>query len=450
MSTIPLLERAIDQKLVRLKELNQRDDFSEAESVEVDQLKEQLTADQDKLEQRKWLASLEVESAKPLPTDYADARAQYSIRKAVLAMNGDSNVDASLEKEVSQQITADSGKSPSKGMWCPTERVTHAVTTTTPSGGAGSNLISTEHLTGQYINLLRPSRLTSIPFTRLSSKGDVAIPKAKADITSAKFLGESENLTSSDGEFESVTCSPTKYGAMSEFSALLLAQSDPSIDTLLAQSLSEKLQRIYDRVCIYGKQVGVTAGDTRTGYGGSGATWTIGDWTGLVGSTDKQFAGITQGIDPTALTGNNGKSLSVSDIERLMAELDKEELPEDGRWVLLSAPLARKLSVTLEFSSSGSMPIFRGGRVRDYNTLVTNLIPSNRKKGTATALSDLIVVHAPSYGLVDFYGGLELMTNQYSQFASGNIQIRAMGFVGSFKKYDALAEWYNVCETVIS
>ena len=449
MSTIPLLERSIDQKMARLRDLNQRTEFSEAEDKEVDNLRADLNKEQEALDKRRWLASLEAENAKPIEPDYQQERQKYSLRKAVLLLAG-MKVDAGREVEISKQMEIDSGRSPNKGLWCPLPRETHAVTTTTPAGGPGKSLVDTEHLAGQYINLLRPSRLTGIPFTRLRSKGDVSIPKAKADISSARFLGESENLVSSDAEFESVSCVPTKYGAMSEFSALLLSQSDPSIDTLLANSLSEKLQRIYDRVCLYGKQVGVTAGDTRTGYGGSGATWTIGDWTGLVGATARQFAGITQGIDPTALSGNDGKALTVADIEKLMAELDKEELDESGRWVILSAPLARKLSVTLEFSSSGAMPIFRNGRVRNYNTHVTNLIPSNRKKGGGSALSDLIVVHAPSYGLVDFYGGLEIMTNQYSQFASGNIQIRAMGFVGSFKKYDALAEWYNACQTVIS
>ena len=449
MQTIPILERAIDQRISRLKELNQRSELTEGETTEVDQLRDELTDHQKKLEQRRWMASLEKENAKPQTADFQKAKESYSIRKAILSQLPNNRVDAGREIEVSQELQRQSGKH-TDGLWCPVEQ-TRAVTTTTPSGGPGSEAIGRRHMSSQFINLLRPSTLGDLPFTRLTSKQDISIPKQKATAPTGKFIGETDDITSGDLQLESVTASPTRLGALSSYSTTMLIQSQPSIDQLIANDLSQNLSRILDRVIMYGKNTKVTAGDTRTGYGGSGATWTLADWTGLVGDTDKQFAGILNGIDPITPKGTltAGKEIDIETIAQLMSELDKEELPTDGRYFILSSALYHKLSTTLEFTSSGSQTIGRNMTVRGYPTKITNLIPANRKKGGATTLSDLIYVHCPSYGLVDFYNGIEIMSNPYSEFGKGIIQVRAMSYMASFKRYSALAEWTNQAVTAL-
>ena len=450
METIPILERAIDQRLTRVQELNKRTDLTESEQSEVANLRQELTDKQNQLEQRRWMATLEKDNAKPESPDIANAKKQYSLRKAILSQLPNSKIDAGLEKEVSQQMTMDSGKH-TDGLWAPVEQRT--VTTTTPSAGAGGSLVGTRHLGSSFINLLRPSLLsTQLPFTRLSAKQNLSIPKAKATAPTSKFIGETDAITSGDAQFESISVSPSRAGALTEYSTTMLIQSDPSIDQLLATDISQNLQRIIDRVIVYGKNTTVTAGNTQTGFGSG--TFTAAQFTDLVGSTANQFAGILNSITPETPTGTvtNGKAIDVSDIAKLMALLDVGELPSENRYFLLSSNLFHKLSTTLEFSSSGSMPIGRSDMtVRGYPTIISNLIVSNRTKGTSTNnLGDLVYFHAPSYGLVDFYNGIEIMSNPYSEFSKGIVQVRAMCYMGSFKRYSTLAKWYNQCQTAIS
>ena len=446
MSTIPVLEREIDSKISRLKELNKREEFTDGEQTEITNIRKELTDKQNQLEQRRYLASLEAESIKPDEPDLAQAKKDFSVRKAILGQMVGNKVDDGLEREVSANFAREANE-PTEGIWCPIE--TRAVTTTTPSGGAGSHLVADMHQS-QIIPLLRPSLIASqLPFTRLSAKGNLSIPRQKAGVK-GKFLGETASLANEDSEYETVTASPKRVGALASFSVQMMLQSDPSIEGLVVNDINERLQRVVDKVILYGQNDSVTAGDTTTGFG-SGA-FTLAQWEGEVGAVADQFEGITHDISATTPTGttlNNGKAIDVKDIEKLQSELDSTDLSAD-RYFICSPQLYRRLATTLEFSSSSSEVIGRGMRVRDYPTVLSTAVVSNRTKGTASTLADLILVHPASYAIVTWQA-VQVLVNPYADadYKAGRISVRAMAYMSSYKRYADLARWYNQCVTII-
>lgn len=454
MNSIPVLNREIDQRVTRLRNLNKDLEtraMTEAEKAEVDSLKQELDQRQAELEQRKYLAQVEADSIRPDAPDIQKAKRQFSVRRAILGQMQQSKIDDGLEREVSAEFARNTN-TPTEGIWCPVDQQ-RAVTTTTPSAGPGSNLVSTDHLGSQFVPLLRPSLVAQqIPITRLTAKGNLQVPRAKAGVT-GKFLGETASLSSEDSQYETVSASPKRVGALSSFSYQMMLQSDPSIESLVVSDINERLQRVVDKVVLYGKNDTVTAGNTQTGYGSG--TFTLAQWTGHVGNIADQFEGIANGVTPATPSGTvtNGKAISVDDIAKLKTELDKEDIPMDGRYFLISPALYNKLSVTLEFASSGSQPIGRGMTVRGMPTVVSNAIVSNRTKGSASgSLSDMIYVHAPSYVLVSF-DAVQILVNPYADadYKAGRVSVRAQAYLSAFKRYSStdICQWYNQCITAI-
>ena len=453
MSTIPILEREIDQKLSRLKELNQRSEFTEGESAEVDKLRQELSEKQNQLEQRQYLANLEADSVKPDEPDLAKAKKEFSVRKAILSQIPTAKIDAGQEIEVSQELSNRSNvPDKEQGIWCPIEKQ-RAITYTTPSGGAGQNIVGTDHLGSQFIGLLRSSELASkLPMLRLSSSSLLRIPRQKTGVF-GKALGESDTLTNEDAQFEVVTCGPPKrVGILASYSYQQMLMSDPSVETLVVSDLNDRMQRIVDKLILYGQNDSIAAGNSTTGYGTG--TFTVAQWTGRIGALAHQWEGITHDVTPATpvTTGvTNGLTLKIEDITHLKNEIDKEDIGMEGRVFITSPMLANKLSDTLEFASSGSQPIFRNGMIRSMPTVLSTAVVHNRVKGNSgNTLSDLIYAHFPSFGFVTF-DAVQILTNPFgdADFKAGRISVRAQCYHDTFKRYSSssICSWYNQCVT---
>ena len=454
MATIPVLEREIDQRIFRLKKLNEQDDFTEGDQNEITTLREELNDKQNQLEQRRYLASLEADSVKADEPDLAKAKREFSVRKAILSQIPTWKGDAGLELEVSQEISGRSKQANEDGsVWCPLEQQ-RAITNTTPSGGAGSNIIGTDHLGSQFIPLLRSSRIASLlPMLRLSASNLLRIPRQKSGVF-GKALGETASLTNEDAEFEVVTAGPPKrVGILASYSYQQMLMSDPSVESLVVSDLNERMQRVVDKLILYGQNDTITAGQTNTGYGTH--PFTLKQWTDRIGELAVHWEGITHDVPfttPVTATAQttDGLTLKIEDITKLKNEIDKEDIPMDGRVFVTSPMLYNKLSDTLEFSSSGSMPIARNGTIRGMPTVLSTAVVHNRSKGTGRTLSDLIYAHWPSFGFVTF-DAVQILTNPYgdADFKAGRISVRAQCYHDTFKRYDSssICSWYGQCVT---
>ena len=168
----------------------------------------------------------------------------FSLLRALQSQIG-ANVDAGREKEISNELARREGRS-TDGILVPYgaifEQRADVMTTAAPASGPGSNLIGTEYLAGQYIDLLRENDpLASLGIRHLTGlQGNVEIPKALTG-TSVGWFAENTNISATDMSFESVQLAPKHLGALAEISRNMILQSSPDIEGLLKSDLSQAM-----------------------------------------------------------------------------------------------------------------------------------------------------------------------------------------------------------------
>src|SRR5690606_26582066 len=114
------------------------------------------------------------------------------------------------------------------------------ITTTAPVGGPGSNLVATDHLGNQFIDILRARMIVRGLGARVLGGlvGNVAIPGLKAS-ASAEWIAENSALSGSDMELRKVQMSPKHVGALPEFSRNMLLQTSPDIEQLIRADFAD-------------------------------------------------------------------------------------------------------------------------------------------------------------------------------------------------------------------
>ncbi|CUW39291.1 putative Major capsid protein HK97 [Magnetospirillum sp. XM-1] len=324
----------------------------------------------------------------------------FSLIRAIASQVPDlaGKVDCGREREMSAEMQRRSGVT-AKGMMVPLNVFEQRVTTTTaPVGGPGSNLIATDHLGGQYIDLLRAKLVMRGLGARVLNGlvGNVEIPKLKQSTTSA-WIAENGALSASDLEHTKVTMSPKHAGCLTEFSRNMLMQSSPDIEQLIRADFAAVLAEAIDRVAIKG--------------GGSNEP------TGILG---------TSGIGSVAM-GTNGGAITWDKVIDLIAELETDNV--EGTAFLTNTKVRKSGRKALKVSgdAAGGFIWTEPGSLAGYNAAITNLVPSDGTKGTGTNLSSMIFGNFSDL-LIGYWSAFDLLVNPYeaTAYAKGNVQVRGM------------------------
>lgn len=208
---------------------------------------------------------------------------KFSLRLAIAGQVPDLNIDNGRERELSAELQRRSGRK-HQGLTVPysvfRQKVeSRVLTTTAPGAGPGSNLIQTDHLGAQYIDLLRAALvLRAMGATVLSGLvGNVDIPKAKVSGTS-QWVAENAGLSAADLQFQKVSLTPKHAGALTEVSRNMLLQSSPDIETLLRRDFAELMAQAIDSAGLRGgganEPIGIIAhSDVVDVSMSSGPTW---------------------------------------------------------------------------------------------------------------------------------------------------------------------------------
>jgi HK97 family phage major capsid protein len=188
------------------------------------------------------------------PVDFEREKRSFSLIKAIQHQLG-ARVDAGRELEVSAELARQEQRS-TDGILTPYsvfERRAGTITTTDPAGGPGSNLIGTDHLGGQYIDLLREANpLAGLGVRTISGlQGNVEIPKAKTS-TAVGWVAENTAFPDTDAAFDKITLSPKHVGALTSYSRNMLLQSSPDIESILRSDLAQVLGLEVARATING------------------------------------------------------------------------------------------------------------------------------------------------------------------------------------------------------
>lgn len=334
-------------------------------------------------------------------------RERYSIRKAILALvDPEARRDAGFELEVSREAARSMNKK-TQGILIPFEVLAAAnrrdilVGTNT----MGGYLVQTDVLGGSFIDILRNASVTlragAVPLGGLS--GNVSIPKKSTGAT-AYWVAEGTNITESSPTFGQVAMTPKTMGGLVEYTRKFLLQSSMDAEQLVRQDLAELLAVELDRVAITGT------------------------------STSNEPTGIrnTASVGSVAMGTNGGAPTWAKMVEFLSTLGAANAMQGRVGWVTNSKVMAKLLQVDKgtnvgqwiwEPGAAGSLA---DGMIAGYPAFISNNVPSNLTKGTSTGSCSAILYGNWSEVMIGQWGALELMSDPYTAFASGNVRIRAL------------------------
>ena len=331
------------------------------------------------------------------------AQREFSIARAIAGAAG-LNVDWSRERETSAELQRRSGRA-FQGVAVPMAALSRRVeqrtiTTTTPSGGPGSNLIQTMLAADQFIDLLRPAMVIRQLGARVLSGlvGNVDVP-AQAGATAVGWVAENTALSFSDIPFTKVSLRPKHCGALVELSRNMLLQTTPDVEQLIREDLAQVLARALDAAAIAG-------------------TGTNNDPVGIINQS-----GVT-----TVPIATNGGAITWPTVLSLIETVENANAPADSRAFVGNPHIKAQAMNTPRISGVAlGMVMENGETLAGYPYASTTLAPSNGTKGTGTNLSTLIF-GSWSEVLLGMWSELDILVNPFADapYQKGNIWVRGM------------------------
>ncbi len=201
-----------------------------------------------------------------LDDDFDRVPEEYSIVRAIAGASG-MEVDDGYEREVSAELAHRAGKTP-QGIMVPTAALTRRVRPmekrVLTGAGDAADIISTDHMGNQFIDLLRAKMVMGKLGARTLSglKGNTDIPRMASNVASG-WRAENSAFPEGDHAFDDVNLTPKSVGLITTVSRNVLLQSSPDIEQLVRSDFAAVLAREIDRVALIGggtnEPVGVLA-----------------------------------------------------------------------------------------------------------------------------------------------------------------------------------------------
>ena len=269
---------------------------------------------------------------------------------------------------------------------------------------AGGNVVATELLGSSFIDLLRNSMiLDRLGVTVLNDlSGNIAIPSQTGAATSY-WVAEGGAPTETQQTIGQMPLTPKTIGAFTDFTRRLLLQASIAVELFVRMDLA--------RVLALGLQDGA--------FNGTGAS---NQPTGLA-----NIAGIG-----SVAMGTNGGAPTYDmavDLETAVANANADI----GNLAYVTNSKVRgKLRKTQVFTGTNGAPVWTSGRERGigevlgYDAYVTNTVPSNLTKGTASGVCSAAFFGNWSDLVMGLWGGVDLMLDPYANATSGGKRVIAL------------------------
>ena len=320
-----------------------------------------------------------------------------AIQAAVLIKDGKFSQARDIggfELDASDAVAKKMGRE-SRGFFVPNEVQKRDLLVGTPT--AGGNTVATDLLASSFIDLLR----NKMAVTGLGAKfltglvGQIAIPRQTAGAT-AYWVAENGAPTESQQAFDQVTMTPKTLGAFTDVSRKLLLQSSIDVEGLVRNDLATVIAMAIDLAAI----------------NGSGAS---NQPTGILNTAGiGSVAGGTNGLIPT--WGN------LVDLESQVA-VANADLGALG--YLTNAKVRGKLKQVSKVSGQNGF-IWEDGTVNGYATGVSNQVPSNLTKGTASGICSAILFGNFADLIIGQWGNLDIMVDPYTGSTAGTVRVVAL------------------------
>jgi HK97 family phage major capsid protein len=328
----------------------------------------------------------------------------FSIVRAIRASVDNDWSKAGFEKEASEAVAKKLNKR-AEGFYIPNDVMTTPLQRDLgKTVGTGSNVIATELLTSEFIDLLRNRMMVNRMGARTLSGliGDIAIPRQTGGAL-AYWLAEEASVTESDQTFDQIAMTPKTIGAMTQITRKLLLQSSIDVEAFVRSDLATIMALAIDNTCLNGTGTGQPKGILN-------------------------YSGI--GVVPI---GTNGGQISYNNIIALWASVANANADLGALGWLTNSRVIANMKVTPKVTSS-TYPIFLLDNLPDRTGMTTleglacgmsNQVPFNLTKGTGTNLSALIFGNWNDL-IIGQWGAIDVLVDPYTAGASGSIKIRLL------------------------
>lgn len=275
---------------------------------------------------------------------------------------------------------------------------------TVGSATAGGNLVATELLGSSFIELLRNAMvIDKLGVTWLRDlNGNIAIP-SQTGAGTGYWVAENVAATESAQTVGQVTMSPKTVGAFTDYSRRLLLQSSIDVEAFVRADLAMVIGLAMQLAAIQG--------------GGSNEP------TGII---------ATSGIGSVA-GGTNGAAPTYAHMVDLETALGNANADAGNLAYLTNSKVRGKLRKTEEFASTNGRPVWTSmpgmpgvGEVLGYSAYVSNSVPSDLTKGTASGVCSATIFGNWSDLLIGMWGGLDVMLDPYAGATAGTKRVIAL------------------------
>lgn len=367
-------------------------DLSAEQNTKFEALKAELEGLEKKIQRQQFLDDAERRASGTPISGTGDNRLdeelrQFSLVRAIASQVPDlaSRIDCGREREISNELAKRSGMA-FQGIPVPMQVFEKRVITS--GGSSGGDLISTDLMGSQFIDILRAKLVMRRLGARVLSglQGNVDLPK-RLTSSSAGWFAENASITPSDGTFDKVSMTPKHVGAITEFSRNMLLQSTPDIEMLVRDDFAKILARAVDAAAIVG--------------GGANEPVGILETPGL----------------------NDGISMSTPTWETVLQLIESVELENaEGSAFLTHPSVVRKLRSTAKVSSTDSVMIMQNANsLADFPLAATNLVPGD-------STGSVIIFGNFSDVLLGYWSVFDLLVNPYlaGSYEKGNVSVRGI------------------------
>ena len=322
---------------------------------------------------------------------------QYSLVRALhyLANPSDTRAreQAGFEIECSMAAAEKSGKA-SRGLIVPFDVLKRDLTVSPAT--AGGHTVATDLLAGSFIDLLRNAQVISDMGTQYLTGlvGNIAIPRQTGGGT-AYWVAENAAVTESSQAFDQVTLAPKTVGAMTDISRKLLLQSSIDVEAFVQRDLATTLGLAIQQAAINGP------------------------------GTGNQPTGIlaTAGIG-SVVGGTNGATPDWQDIVDLETAVAVANADVGTLAYLTNAKVRGRMKTTSKVSGQNGFIWDNGNTpLNGYRAAVSNAVPSNLTKGTATGVCSAIIFGNFADLIIGLWGGLDLLVDPYTGGAAGTVRV---------------------------
>lgn len=324
----------------------------------------------------------------------------YSLTRALRQASNGGRLDG-LEAEVNEELQHRSGISPS-GFYIPSSLLAErrAMSVTMDSGNYGNSAVATQK--NGFIDALRPLLAVGMAGATVLDRlaGNVDVPR-QAAASSASWKNEIADLDEASPMIEQMELRPRRCGAYTILSKQLLIQSSFDVENMIRLDLLQACAIALDLA----------------GLAGTGAS--------------NQPTGIlsTSGIGDIA-GGTNGLAPTWAHLVALVAKVEGMNALTGKPAFIINSATAAKLRATPKIAGTDSQMILDGDTLLGHPVFVSNQVPSNLTKGTASGVCSAILFGDFSQVVLGSFGdGIDVVVDGVTRAVQGQCRVIVNSYV---------------------